>query len=263
MNLHHWPHLYLFLFSHMRSYSTVLSHVLGSHPEISGYVETHLKYRSRLDLVRLRWQVAFATGALPTGRYLLDKLLHNFMLIPKQLRDSPRLRSLIFVRSPEPTLRSILQLSAIRPSITWYADQERVAEYYCARLAWLAAVGAHLRSRAFVFPAEAMIEDSDAVLLHITSHLELSTPLRPQYRIRKLSGQPGYGDVSANIRAGSIRRETSSDVAAHLATPLDPALLQRCDRAYRACMMTLTDWCPSLPQREQLPTEQATESLVA
>src|SRR5262245_13075611 len=39
----------LFVLSHMRSYSSLLSHVLGSHPEIDGYCETHLRYRSGLD----------------------------------------------------------------------------------------------------------------------------------------------------------------------------------------------------------------------
>jgi hypothetical protein len=262
MNLHHWPHLYLFLFSHMRSYSTLLSHVLGSHREISGYVETHLKYRSRLDLARLRWHVAMATGAIPTGRYLLDKLLHNFMLIPKQLRDSPQLRTLIFVRKPESTLRSILRLGAVRPTASWYTDQQRVAEYYCARLAWLAAVGAHLRERAFVFPAEALLDDTDALLLHVTHHLGLATPLQPQYRVMKLSGEPGYGDVSANIKSGSIRRGIEPQSGDSI--EIDPALLDRCGRAYRACMMTLVDWCPSLPRRDiVVPQPPVAASLVA
>jgi hypothetical protein len=263
MNLPHWPHQYLFLFSHMRSYSTLLSHVLGSHPEISGYVETHLKYRSRWDLARLRWHIALATGALPTGRYLLDKLLHNFMLIPKSLRNSSRLRTLIFVRGPEATLRSILQLSSMRPGIAWHSDQHRVAEYYCARLAWLAAVGTHLRERAFVFPAEALVDDTEAVLMHVTRHLGLMTPLRPQYQVRKLSGEPGYGDVSASIQAGEVRREGARPAGAIHPIQIDPRLLSQCNRAYRACMMTLSDWCPSLPFRSPANEDRSAESLVA
>jgi hypothetical protein len=263
MNLHHWPHLYLFLFSHMRSYSSLLSHVLGSHREVSGYVETHLKYRSRLDLVRLRWHVAMATGAIPTGRYLLDKLLHNFMLIPRQLRDSQQLRTLIFVRKPEATLRSILHLGAMRSTANWYTDQHRVAEYYCARLAWLAAVGAHLRERAFVFPAEALLDDTDALLLHVANHLGLATPLQPHYQVMRLSGEPGYGDVSTNIKSGAIRRGDIDELQTSPSIQIDPALLDRCNRAYRACMMTLVDWCPSLPRRQILAPQPIAESLVA
>jgi hypothetical protein len=48
---------HLFLLGHMRSYSSVLSHILGSHPQIDGYCETHIKYRTRLDLWRLHHRV--------------------------------------------------------------------------------------------------------------------------------------------------------------------------------------------------------------
>jgi len=135
MNLHHWPHLYLFLFSHMRSYSTLLSHVLGSHREI--------------------------------------------------------------------------------------------------------------------------------LLLHVTHHLGLAAPLQPQYQVRRLSGESGYGDVSANIRSGSIRRGGIEDPQLGTSIEIDPALLERCTRAYRACMMTLVDWCPSLPRREIPVPQPIAESLVA
>jgi hypothetical protein len=61
----------LFLLGHMRSYSSVLSHILGSHPQISGYCETHTKYRTWVDLWKLRWRVRKLTGeALRSGRVL-------------------------------------------------------------------------------------------------------------------------------------------------------------------------------------------------
>jgi hypothetical protein len=34
-------HRYIFVGSHMRSFSSLLCHVLGSHREIDGYAETH------------------------------------------------------------------------------------------------------------------------------------------------------------------------------------------------------------------------------
>ena len=53
---------YLFVLGHMRSYSSLLCHILGSHPQINGYCETHVKYRSRFDLLRLRSRVVKLTG---------------------------------------------------------------------------------------------------------------------------------------------------------------------------------------------------------
>src|SRR5688572_27511814 len=67
----------LLVLSHMRSYSSVLSHVLGSHPEIDGYCETHIRYRLSLDVHRLGWKVRALTGEPLSGRFVLDKVLHN------------------------------------------------------------------------------------------------------------------------------------------------------------------------------------------
>jgi hypothetical protein len=46
------PRKSLFVLGHMRSYSSLLCHILGSHPQIDGYCETHIKYRTRFDLLR-------------------------------------------------------------------------------------------------------------------------------------------------------------------------------------------------------------------
>ena len=237
-----WPREYLFLYSHMRSYSTVLSHVLGSHPQISGYSETHLKYRKHSDLYRLRWRIASAIGAWPRGRYLLDKALHNFMLIPKDLRYSPLLRSLIFVRSPAATLQSILRMNAKHPNRAWHGSPARIMEYYCERVAWLTAIGVHLKERSFVFPAEAIVNATAPLLQQLTSYLDLETPLQPRYELRRLSGLPSHGDTSERLQQGEIvhRVTTTGDWQS-----IDPRLIDQCNRAYRSCMATLFDWCPS------------------
>ena len=67
----------LFVLGHMRSYSSLLCHILGSHPQVDGYCETHIKYRTWLDLLRLRSRVVQLTGEPLRGRYILDKVLHN------------------------------------------------------------------------------------------------------------------------------------------------------------------------------------------
>src|SRR5215467_8996279 len=63
------PRRHLFVFGHMRSYSSLLCHILGSHPEIDGYCETHIKYRWYFDLLRLRYRVVTLTGEPLRGRY--------------------------------------------------------------------------------------------------------------------------------------------------------------------------------------------------
>ena len=56
---------YVIVLSHMRSYSTLLAHLLGSHPEIAGYAEMHTSYAQRRDLLRLRrkWRARSTVGS--------------------------------------------------------------------------------------------------------------------------------------------------------------------------------------------------------
>lgn len=246
-----WPDRYLFLFSHMRSYSSVLSHVLGTHPDISGYSESHLKYRHSNDLRVLRWRIAKAIGGLPRGRFLLDKLLHNYMLIPRQLRNADTFRALIFVRRPVPTLQSILRMHALQPHVGWHGDPEAVALYYCERLTWIAAVGVLLKDRALAFPAEAIPGRTQELLGTIANHLELATALTPVYAPRRYTGQAAHGDISANIRAGEILPVTSAAVDQECSA-FSAETMRQCERTYRRCVTLLADWCPSLGfEREQ------------
>src|SRR5262245_63080843 len=90
----------LFLMSLIRSYSSLLSHVLGSHPEIDGYCETHLRYHFPFDVMRLRRRVRKLTGEPLGGRYVLDKILHNYAMSPSIL-ESRRTRAVFLLRQPE------------------------------------------------------------------------------------------------------------------------------------------------------------------
>lgn len=68
---------YILVLSHMRSYSSLLCHILGSHPQIAGYAEMHQGSRGRLDLLRLRARACRSLGGKLDGEFVLDKVLHN------------------------------------------------------------------------------------------------------------------------------------------------------------------------------------------
>src|SRR5262245_8745309 len=99
------PHSPLFVLSHMRSYSSLLSHVLGSHPEIDGYCETHLRYRWGLDLWHLRRKVQRLTGEPLRGRYVLDKILHDYP-IARGILASQHTRAVFLLREPADVIQS-------------------------------------------------------------------------------------------------------------------------------------------------------------
>lgn len=61
----------------MRSYSTLLSHVLGSNKNIDGYSELHYSYLNKLEGLKAKIQIMYTLGSGLSGNYILDKLLHN------------------------------------------------------------------------------------------------------------------------------------------------------------------------------------------
>jgi len=80
------PYARIFLLSHMRAFTSLAGHILGSHPQINGYYEMHLSYEDASALDQ-QLDVYRASDALkPNSRYLFDKLLHNdYVLQPARL----------------------------------------------------------------------------------------------------------------------------------------------------------------------------------
>src|SRR5690606_28951843 len=71
---------YLFIFSHMRSRSSVLSHILGSNPEVCGYKELHQPYKGLRSLLQMQLKLAVDLHPNFRNKYLLDKILNNYTI---------------------------------------------------------------------------------------------------------------------------------------------------------------------------------------
>ena len=232
----------LFVLGHMRSYSSLLCHILGSHPQIDGYCETHIKYRTRLDLLRLRARVVKLTGEPLRGRYLLDKILHNYPIAPGILRSRQTL-AVVLVRRPVATLRSIVNMGLHYSDIAWYRDLDSVTRYYEERLAMLVRLADQLPGRAVFIEAEALLSRTTDVLRGVTALLELTEPLRADYRRFAHTGEGGFGDPSETIFRGHVANETREP-----RTPVVvPAALEaRLETAYAVCCSSLRDRCDVL-----------------
>jgi hypothetical protein len=233
---------YLFVLGHMRSYSSLLCHILGSHPQIDGYCETHVKYRTRFDLLRLRSRVVKLTGEPLRGRYVLDKVLHNYPLASSILR-SPNTLSIVLVRRPVPTVQSIVNMGLHYSDVAWYRDLDAVARYYEERVAALVRLADELRGRVMFMEAETLLSRTGDVLQNISRLLELSEPLRSDYKRFAHTGEGGFGDPSETITTGRV-----TDAAREPRTPvmLPAALTARLETAYAACSASLRDRCEAL-----------------
>jgi hypothetical protein len=160
----------------MRSYASVLSRILGSHPQIDGYCETHIKYRTRLDLWRLHRRVRTLTGEPLEGDYVLDSILHDYPLA-RSILGSNNTRGIVIVRRPAATVRGIIEMGLTRSQVPWHRDFERVARYYELRLAGLLRLTESLRGRVAFLEAETLLSHPSYVLDQLGTFLQLDSPL--------------------------------------------------------------------------------------
>lgn len=191
---------FILLCSHMRARTTLLSHIVGSHPSVCGYAELHQKLRGWPDLLELCAKAEDASGKTAAHRYVLDKIVHN-QPIRQNVLDRDDLSIVVMVREPLQTIKSILKIRA-----GGIGDLGSACDYYVSRLASLRDLIDRRRGHVFYLDSEALLEKTDDTLSALTRHLAVAPRLTENYRMFKHTGQPKYGDMSENIRAGSIVR---------------------------------------------------------
>lgn len=237
---------YIFLLSHMRGYTTLLSHILGSHAEISGYAEARFSYHSSLDLLKLRCVTYHLGNYKPTCRYFLDKILHNQLSISDSILARKNIHIVFMIREPAATLKSMVAMhhrtlrEGRTPSRFVPPTIEDALPQYIERLRMLSRIGERLRKfgkHASVIEADNVIENPSSVLNALEGFLKLRTPLLENYSVFDRTGTPVYGDPSEFIRKGRIERERPG--YEEIAVP-DTLLKQgRC--AYGECLSALRD----------------------
>ena len=107
----HYQHI--FLLSHMRANTSLISHILGSHAQISGYYEMHLSYCSAEDLVRQQQMYLTNDSIEKNTKYLFDKLLHNDYKLYLDHLGAGNPQVLVSIRSAEQTIKSIVNVFRI------------------------------------------------------------------------------------------------------------------------------------------------------
>lgn len=219
----------------MRSYSSLLCHILGSHPQISGYAEMHQSYRGRLDLMRLRARVFRSLDGELDGYFVLDKILHNFYPVSDSVINNPKVHAIFLIRNPVDTVASVTQMGRRLTNITSYTDQGWVTDYYENRLRHLAQLAKRMDGSFLFLRAEALIDDTSSVLRSIRGFLGLEQRLAETYSLFKHTGQQGWGDDSPAILQGRIVRGSPRGHAVER----DQELVLRTMRAYENCCRAL------------------------
>jgi hypothetical protein len=235
------PRRYLFILSHMRSYSSLLCHILNTNPDVAGYVELHHPYRTAHDLHVLEAKVAETIGGRLAGRYVLDKVLHNKAEIRARILRRDDVYAMFSIREPEQTIRSTIAMVRRRPDYAtdWKSDPTKVANYYIRRLDRLVAMAGRKPTRSLFFDADRLIDDTKPVLESLTRFLELVEPLSERYETFELTGAPRFGDPGRFISSGEIVRERTD--YAEIDIPADD--LARAREAYERARDALARRC--------------------
>lgn len=223
---------YLFIFGHMRSRSSVLSHILGNNPQICGYCELHLDYIDQTSLDEMHKQLESELDCNLNRSYLLDKILGGQHEFSEKVINITKPKVIFLIREPESTLKSIINMGYVT-GVKTDQNPELALNYYCSRLAQLEALSKRFEDYLFL-ESDELIENSDACLNQLTQWLALTNPLKKDYTLFKNTGKPSYGDPTEKIKSGILKRtEGYPDII----IPSD--LLRKGNEAYQQCKKTL------------------------
>lgn len=234
------PRKHLFLFSHMRSYSSLLGHILGSNPEINGYAELQLSYETDLDFIRSSLKVYETNGNQLHGKYIFDKILHGHLQVGEVVLNRPHAVAIFCVRDPGDTVRSTVAMAQRRKKPDWKGDVDKVASYYKRRTTQLVDLAKGFSGRSCALEAEHVLTHSTETLDGLTQFLKLKEPLRADYDVFSHTGKPQFGDPGKHIKSGRLVKDRDShdevelpagmaaELGAHRATILDQ-LRDACD----------------------------------
>ncbi|MHB1144666.1 MAG: hypothetical protein ACYCZS_07190 [Thiobacillus sp.] len=221
----------IFLLSHMRAYTSLAGHILGSHPQINGYYEMHLGYEDASALDRQLAAYQQDEVLKPGSRHLFDKLLHNDYALKPERLGLADIKILVALAEPAHTIMSIVHLFAQKPDPDLYASPVEAAKYYVERVRALAGFCRTTDWPFYYFDAELLQRAPEKLLPRLTVWLELESPLSERYEVFSHTGKARRGDTSERVRSGRIDRARSD----YSAVVIPEDALQAAQAAYREC----------------------------
>jgi len=244
----YWPYIfhgkkkYIFIVSHMRSRSSLLSHILGSHQDISGYAEMAQHYHSTKDFMNLRYKVWSSNNQILKGHFVLDKILHNKYKISESFLASTSVHICYLLRRPEDTLKSIIQLANTNQDVRKWQGLDQAAAYYENRICQMTQYTQKVTNKSFFVESNDLIDNTEPLLCAISNWLSLSQPLSSSYSLFKRTGEAGYGDPSKVISTGQVVHRKNRYENTHI-----PAtILKRVNKSYMNTLTELQTKCTHL-----------------
>lgn len=221
----------IFLLSHMRAFTSLAGHILGSHPAINGYFEMHISYEDTSALDKQLEQYRKHETLKNNSHYLFDKLLHNDYQLKPERPGLEDIKILVALRQPEQSIKSIIELFSKKEEDHSYASAEKATKYYIERLAWLADFSRTPGQGYYYFDAELLQSAPEILLPAMSGWLELDSPLSERYTIFSQTAKARKGDSSKQILGGKV--DKSRIDYSHIQLPQEE--LSRALMVYRDC----------------------------
>jgi hypothetical protein len=194
---------YVFVLAHMRSGSTLLSHVLANHPEFEGAGETHVVYKTAADLQNLILYICQRLRKFRIdAKYVVDQINHDSYLTPEVLASPKVYKCVILIRAPEATIQSMMSLFG------W--DEKTAGMSYVDRLNTLASYGQMLGQRGLLIEYDDLVDRTEQTLAGLTEFLGVEQTFTSNYATNSATGR--FGDPSKNIVSGRILRTQSHKI---------------------------------------------------
>lgn len=229
------------IIGHMRSGSTLLHHILISHPDLLGSGERNSYYGSFDDLAMLRLRVQHDHRHwLRFPRYVVDQVNHNKFTPNPELLRSPQVRCIFLLREP---LASVSSMMRVLAPLYGFGLEDAIT-YYTHRLAGLARLAATLTGpkRSAFLTYDDLLHKTTATLSGLSSFLELDAKLGDEYSTYDFTGN--RGDPGEKIHLGRISRESSEPLS------LPSVKVAELEAAYTECLRVLSDQQPRLCRAE-------------
>ncbi|NEP18646.1 MAG: sulfotransferase [Leptolyngbya sp. SIO4C1] len=240
------PYRFLLILSHMRSGSSLLSHLISANPEIIGYGETHLEYAEAADFKRLLENLYWHAQEFRTlsdwqklrmhHRYAMDKVLHNKKFLTDSWLTSASVYAIFLLRQPA---RSLASIADLKPD--W--DESKTLTYYTERLTKLVDYAQLIDSpqRTLLLTYEQLLNDTAAALSTLQQFLQTQASFSENYQLLKTTGMKGVGDSKGSIKAGKIVRSQRQ-----LTHRVAPDALARAQASYDSTTERLSQLCSTI-----------------
>lgn len=229
------PPLKLFVLGHMRSGSSLLTHILNTNPEILGFGETSIKYSSEEDFYKLISTVHFTVRQFRVQeQYILDKLLHDRYLLNLDMLKADDLFSIFIIREPRSTIASIVKL------LPQFFNEDKALDYYINRLQSLEKYAKYINNKKhnLLITYDQLLNQSNSVLIALEDFLNIQHSFSENYQILRTTGRRHIGDSSDNIQAGKILRNKPTPEI-----KLMPNVIRKGTQAFNQCYKSLSEYC--------------------